>query len=127
MIVFPVALPEDFVKEFLPTYILNKIIATQLPDKFTNMDAYLESIGIKLNTIQVLKEVVTNLSVKKVNDVYIIEPSNVDKINGYTHKQLINIIDYGTTEVKGTRVYTEIERFINNNKGIIVNQYSPED
>lgn len=127
MIVFPNIVPMDFLTDYLPEYILTHIIATQDTHKFVNMDAYLESIGVEKNTIQVLATAVKNLDIKEVNGVYIIEPSNVEEINGYTLKQLVNIIDYGTTEVKGTGVYQEIERYINNNKGIIVNQYSPEE
>ena len=127
MIVFPNIVPVDFFTEFLPKYIITHVIATQNKDKFVNMDRYLESLGIKENTLEVLVIAVKNLDVKEVNGVYVVEPSNVEKIGDYTLKQLINIIDYGTTEVKGTGVYQEIERYINNNKGIVVNQFSPED
>ena len=125
MIVFSQIVPKEFLEEFLPNVIINKIIAEADPLRFENMDRYLASIDVKYSTLDILKYAVQNWEIKKVNQVYIIEISNILRVDGYSVKQLVDIIDYGTTEVKGTGVYKEIENFINNNRAILVNRYSP--
>ena len=125
MIVFAQIVPEDFLKEFLPDVIIDKIIAEVDTLRFENMDAYLASIGVKYSTLDILKYAVKNWEIKKVNQVYIVEVSNILRIDSFTVRQLVDIIDYGTTEVKGTGVYKEIENYINNNRAVLVNRYSP--
>ena len=125
MIVFSQIVPKEFLEEFLPNVIINKIIAEADPLRFENMDRYLASIDVKYSTLDILKYAVQNWEIKKVNQVYIIEISHILRVDGYSVKQLVDIIDYGTTEVKGTGVYKEIENFINNNRAILVNRYSP--
>lgn len=125
MIVFSQIVPEEFLKEYLPNVIINKITAEVDPLRFENMDMYLASLGVKYNTLDILRYAVKNWEIKKVNQVYIVDVSNVLRIDSYTVRQLVSIIDYGTTEVKGTGVYKEIENYINNNRALLVNRYSP--
>ena len=125
MIVFSQIVPEDFLKEYLPGVIIDKIIAEVDVLRFENMDAYLASIGVKYSTLDILKYAVKNWEIKKVNQVYIVEVSNILRIDSFTVRQLVDTIDYGTTEVKGTGVYKEIENYINNNRAVLVNRYSP--
>lgn len=125
MIVFSQIVPEDFLKEYLPGVIIDKIIAEVDVLRFENMDAYLSSIGVKYSTLDILKYAVKNWEIKKVNQVYIVEVSNILRIDSFTVRQLVDTIDYGTTEVKGTGVYKEIENYINNNRAVLVNRYSP--
>jgi len=125
MIIFSQIVPEEFLKEYLPNVIINKITAEVDPLRFENMDMYLASLGVKYNALDILRYAVKNWEIKKVNQVYIVEVSNVLRIDSFTVRQLVSIIDYGTTEVKGTGVYKEIENYINNNRALLVNRYSP--
>lgn len=124
MIVFPLIAPRDFVENYVPSVMLDEIMAKVDKHKFDVMDKYLKSIGIKYNTISILKYAIKNLDIKTVNNVYVVEVSNILKIGDYTLKQLINLIDCGNIEVKGTGVYQEVENYINNNKGYLVNEYT---
>lgn len=126
MLVFTTIVPKRFIYNKLPEIMMNKIITSVDKHKFDNMDTCLKNLGVKYSTSQVLKYALKNLDVKQINGVYLVDISNVLKLNGYTLKQLVDLINYGNTEVKGTQVYTEAERYVNNNKAHLLNDYTNE-
>ena len=126
MLVFTTTVPKRFITNYLPGVMLNKIITSVDKHKFDNMDTCLKNLGVKYNTAQVLKYALSNLEIRQVNGVYLVDVSNVLTLNGYTLRQLVSLIDYGNTEVKGTQVYTNAEHYVNNNKAHILNDYTNE-
>ena len=88
------------------------------------MDEYLLSIGVEISATEILRFALKNLDVRKVNYAYIVHVSNTEMAYGYTLRELVDIIDYGTTEVKGTRAYLEAEEYINSHRTTLLNDYA---
>lgn len=127
MLVFSQIVPEDFLRKFLPDYILTEVLAGMDINRFAMMDEYFDSIGVNMTTKEIIEYALKNMDVKEVNDSYVVDFSNILQIDGYPVRQLVNIIDYGNTEVRGTRAISDIEEYIRSHRSMLMNLYSPEE
>lgn len=126
MLVFSQIVPKDFIHEFLPDYIMGEFMNSMDIGRFASLDEYFDSLGISLSTTEIIEYALRNLEVKEVNGAYIIDFSDTLTVDGYSVRQLINIIDYGNTEVRGTRAIGDIEEFIRGHRAMLLSMFSPE-
>ena len=123
MLIFSQNVPKHFIYEFLPDFIYSVVLEKADKNRFKVMDEYLKSININYSTLGLINYALDNLDVKEVNGTYQIEVSNIIKINEYTLNQLIRLIDYGNTEVKGVNAVSAACDYINKHKEVVINDY----
>ena len=123
MILFPNIMPSDFIDKYLPVMMYNMVLVSVDKNKFDQMDTYLQSIGISTPALEIIKYALDTLDVKEVGGTTQVSISNIIKVNEYTLDQLIRLIDYGNSEIRGLGIINSIENYINSHRGIIVDEY----
>ena len=93
---------KDFAKKYLLRVLYKKWLGEYSNGKYFNMDNYLKTLSRKLKTINILKFALNNSSIVQLDNGVEIEFDESLNYGGFPLKQLLQLIEYGNLEVKGT-------------------------
>ena len=123
MLIFSQNVPPKFIYEFLPDFMYSIMLEGVDKHLFDRMDEYLKSIGIDYSTLGLIEYALDNLEVREVGGTYQVGISNILKVGQYTLDQLIRLVDYGNTEVKGIGVVKNAFDYIEKHKEVVISDY----
>ncbi len=124
----PSEVNNDFVYNYLPKVILTEALYRNKKNKFQAMNKYLKSIGIEYSVVEILQCAVKHLVCKKIvgGKVCFIDIDSNIKLGDHTLLQICNLIDFGNTEVKGTRAIQSAMDYVNENRNLLIERYLRE-
>lgn len=124
MIVISDKVPNDFVYDYLPKKLFRLIIKDIDRRKFDAFDEYIhEELKLDVNCLDIIKIALSRLDVKHLKNVYIINISDTYKIDRYTDRQLIKLIDYGNIDMKGAMIVEKAFNYVDKHKEKILDEY----
>lgn len=104
----------NFIKKFIPALLTKKLSKKSLEKQYTNMFKYIEeNYEIKRNDI--FKNLLNNLHFNKYNKQIIISCDNNAYINNTKIDELLRLIDFGNSTIKGTNLISEVVEWLNTN------------
>lgn len=108
---------EDFAFNYLPLVMYNIIKEKYLKGIYKHYDLYLKNIlGIKYTFLDIVRDAIKYIYCSYENTFYLLEIGSVNifKDTSYTIKQLVDLIEFGNLEIKGTHIFTKTFNVIRN-------------
>jgi len=100
-----------FIYSYLPGYIKKLFEISVDKKRFKPFDR-----EYKINSYSLLKKALNNLIISKNgNNQYIIKTNNIIKVNNLTLDYYLRLINYGTREIKGYPLISELFNYIKDN------------
>lgn len=118
--------PYDFINSFLRNKIKIYIGSMWGQDKLENIDNFLyNTLGINYSAYDILMYAIDNAEILVDTHTFKLDTEIVDeyKDTGYRIKDLLNLIEYGNLEVKGTKALSKSFNYIRNNLIILYKIY----
>ena len=83
--------------------------------------------NVNVNYVDIIKKSLNNLQILESNDKYIVQinPNIKYKNTNLCLNVLVNLLDYGTLQVKGCYLFSTVFNNINNNLNIYYDRYNP--
>ena len=100
----------EFFFEYIPRILKRRLISYCKQGKFAKIENYLDRINLGYNIIEVLEDVVDNMSISKTTRgvVYRLDTNKTFRDTPYMLSQLVYLIDDGNLEVKGTHLIQQV-------------------
>ncbi len=111
-----------FVGSYLPKLIYIKTKELSKNKRCKEMDNYLKN-NLDITLRDAIKEICDNYTIKEVNDIYVLEPNGNLSYKGQRLDMLMRLIDIGNTEIKGTGIFTNACKFLNEHEKLIYFDY----
>lgn len=118
---------EKFIYEYLPKKMIEYIKLKYNVNDFISINNYLKNtLNIKEEIFELIREAINNLYIAKNNNQYIIKLEQnklVNSNNEYKLSDIIYLCEYGNLQIQGKNIFIILFDFIKNNIDFLIDDY----
>ena len=108
---------EEFVYSYIPKYIYRLVCGEEKRGLFNSINTYLKKVlGIDYKVCDIIKDLLQRIYISNEEKYYVLDTNNVNEFRDTkrTFNELVNLIEFGNIEVKGTHILDKIFSLIHN-------------
>lgn len=118
---------EKFIYEYLPKKMIEYIKLKYNVNDFISINNYLKNtLNIKEEIFELIREAINNLYIAKNNNQYIIKLEQnklVNSNNEYKLSDIIYLCEYGNLQIQGKNIFIILFDFIKSNIDFLIDDY----
>lgn len=100
--------PSSFILYYIPMCMKRFMLSESRSGVLRKLDEYInKTLGLKQTSLEIINELINNLYIVKQSKSYVFDTCIKDnfKNTDYTLNELINLIEFGNLEIKGSKVF----------------------